>query len=225
MKQPAWLWAMTKLMQLLIPIWIIVSSVMIILASAPLWVPLEYRLPGFPEDTYGFTLEERIEWSSVDLRYLLADEDISYFDDYVLDDGSPMHNDRELSHMEDVKQLIELVRMVMFGVGVVLVGAGISLWRREGPESLYRVLRVGAWNTIIFVILLIFGVAVSFRAVFVGFHRIFFEGDTWLFRYSDTFIRLYPERFWRDIFIYTGIVTILQSGLFFLVGRQTPSRS
>lgn len=225
MKQPAWLWALTKLMQLLIPVWIIVSSVLIILASSPLWVPLEYRLPGFPEDTYGFTLEERIQWSSVDLHYLLADEDISYFDDYVLEDGSPMHNDRELSHMEDVKHLIQWARTAMFGVGAVLLVTGFVLWRMEGPASLYAVLRAGAWNTIIFVIVLIFGVAVSFRAVFVGFHRIFFEGDTWLFRYSDTFIRLYPERFWRDIFIYIGIVTILQSGLFYLVGRRTPTRS
>jgi integral membrane protein (TIGR01906 family) len=39
---------------------------------------------------------------------------------------------------------------------------------------------------------------------FTGFHRIFFEGDTWLFRYSDTLIRLFPEQFWFDAAVIIG---------------------
>jgi uncharacterized membrane protein len=33
---------------------------------------------------------------------------------------------------------------------------------------------------------------------------LFFSGDTWLFAYSDTLIRLFPIRFWEDCFIYIG---------------------
>ena len=39
----------------------------------------------------------------------------------------------------------------------------------------------------------------SWDAFFTTFHRMFFEGDTWIFRYSDTLIRLFPIRFWQDV--------------------------
>ncbi len=60
-------------------------------------------------------------------------------------------------------------------------------------------------------IFLAIGLVIAFGVLFVGFHRIFFEGDTWLFSYSDTFIRLYPERFWRDTFALVAIITIALS--------------
>ena len=36
-----------------------------------------------------------------------------------------------------------------------------------------------------------------------------------MFEFSDTLIRLFPERFWRDIFIYVGI---LAGGAGLLIG-------
>jgi integral membrane protein (TIGR01906 family) len=61
---------------------------------------------------------------------------------------------------------------------------------------------------------------VSFSFVFVGFHLIFFEGDTWLFLYSDTLIRLFPTRFWRDVFIFVIALTLAVSGLTHLVSSR-----
>jgi integral membrane protein (TIGR01906 family) len=52
-------------------------------------------------------------------------------------------------------------------------------------------------------------VLVDFDGLFTAFHHLFFEGDTWLFYYSDSLIRLFPMRFWRDAFILTGGITIL----------------
>jgi uncharacterized membrane protein len=52
----------------------------------------------------------------------------------------------------------------------------------------------------------------SFGVFFVAFHNVFFEPGTWVFYYSDTLIRLFPERFWRDIFLYVGGFAII-SGL------------
>ena len=34
---------------------------------------------------------------------------------------------------------------------------------------------------------------------FTTFHRIFFAGESWIFPYSDTLIRLFPMRFWADV--------------------------
>ena len=44
-------------------------------------------------------------------------------------------------------------------------------------------------------------VALSFNTFFVQFHALFFEGNSWVFRYSDTLIRLFPEQFWIDAFV------------------------
>jgi integral membrane protein (TIGR01906 family) len=41
--------------------------------------------------------------------------------------------------------------------------------------------------------------AISWGQFFTAFHRVFFEGNTWIFPRSDTLIRLFPNRFWVDI--------------------------
>jgi len=49
-------------------------------------------------------------------------------------------------------------------------------------------------------------VLLAFGVIFVAFHNVFFPPGTWTFLYSDTLIRLFPERFWRDTFIAVGVV-------------------
>jgi integral membrane protein (TIGR01906 family) len=70
--------------------------------------------------------------------------------------------------------------------------------------------------------LLLFLVLLSFRFIFVAFHNIFFASGTWTFNYSDTLIRLFPERFWFDVFIAVGGVTLLGGlALGLLFGRKS----
>jgi integral membrane protein (TIGR01906 family) len=38
---------------------------------------------------------------------------------------------------------------------------------------------------------------VAFDQFFVTFHHIFFEGNSWLFEYTDSLIQFYPEPFWE----------------------------
>ena len=38
--------------------------------------------------------------------------------------------------------------------------------------------------------------------------QIFFKGDSWLFYYSDTLIRLFPIRFWQDAFLWAAILAL-----------------
>ena len=204
------------ILQILIPVVLVLSSVWILLNTAKWWVQIEYRLPGFPEDRYGFTLEDRLYWSAIDIEYLLNDEELDYFDDLRLEDGSPMHNQRELRHMADVKRLIHAVWYV-FGIGLILgIVLEIALGVFADPRVATETLKRGARNTLILVGLLVLGVIVGFGILFVGFHRVFFEGDTWIFLFSDTFIRLYPERFWRDTFFLLALITALAGVLVYL---------
>ena len=38
--------------------------------------------------------------------------------------------------------------------------------------------------------------------------NLFFTGNSWLFYYSDTLIRLFPIRFWQDAFLLAAVVAL-----------------
>jgi uncharacterized membrane protein len=47
-----------------------------------------------------------------------------------------------------------------------------------------------------------------FFTFFAGFHSLFFEGNSWLFLFSDTLIRLFPIRFWQDAFLFAALIAL-----------------
>jgi integral membrane protein (TIGR01906 family) len=208
------------LIQVTIPVLLLLGTVRLILVSANIWIPIEYRLPGFPLDPYGFSLEDRLKWSEIDVDYLLNSDGIEYFDSFTLDSGEPMHNERELQHMQDVKVLVQK-SWSAFRIGFVfLIFFLLILGKAQGYDSAWESLRKGFLWTLIFLGILVLGIIVAFGFLFVGFHKLFFQGDTWIFKYSDTFIRLYPERFWRDVFIFVAFLTAAISGsLYWITGK------
>jgi integral membrane protein (TIGR01906 family) len=50
---------------------------------------------------------------------------------------------------------------------------------------------------------------VAWDTFFTAFHQLFFAGGTWVFAYSDTLIRLFPEQFWFDAALTVGGLTLL----------------
>lgn len=202
------------------PLILLLTSVVVLITTARWWTEVEYRLPGFPQDRYGFSLEDRLRWSAVDIDFLLGSDDISFYDDFLLDDGSPMHNDRELSHMQDVKDLVDLLKPVWV-LGVIILFAGaIIIWRQGKLGVLCGSILKGSRLTFFVMIALGLLSLFAFGFLFVGFHRIFFEGNTWIFLYSDTFIRLYPQRFWQDTIAYLAVFTLIEAGVLFLLARR-----
>jgi len=215
-----WQYVASKVLQMILPIITILTSVLLMLVMAKSLLQIEYRLPGFPEDRYGFNLEDRVYWASIDIEYLIRDYEPDYFDDFLLEDGSPMHNVRELKHLEDVKRLVRVAWKVWaVGVGIVLFLI-ITLWRVGETKIALRGVLDGSRLTLIMMGILMVGVMVAFGVLFVGFHKIFFEGSTWIFPYSDTFIRLYPERLWRDTFIIVGLITVIEATVLHMVARR-----
>jgi integral membrane protein (TIGR01906 family) len=208
------------LIQVMIPLLLILGNVRLVLVTANIWIPIEYRLPGFPDDPYGFSLEDRLKWSKIDVEYLLNDESVDYFDSFRLESGEPMHNERELRHMQDVKVLVQQ-SWLAFRIGLVLlIFFLLILGGSQGYDSVWKALQKGFLWTLILLGVLFVVVVVAFGFLFVGFHRLFFEGETWIFQYSDTFIRLYPERFWRDVFIFLAVLTAAEAGLlYWIIGK------
>ena len=172
------------------------------------FLEVEYRTPGFPPDQYGFTLQDRLKWSKVSVDYLLNNADISFLGDQTLPGGSPLYNPRELSHMQDVKKVVQPVLWI--GYAVWLLVLGIGLWAQLGggwPEYL-RGLRGGGWLTVALVALIGIFAGVSFWQFFTLFHGLFFSGGSWLFEYSDTLIRLFPLPFWENAFLFAGVLDV-----------------
>jgi integral membrane protein (TIGR01906 family) len=192
---------------LLLPVALTFLGVRLLLTHA--FPEIEYRMPGFPADEYGFTLQDRLQWSRISIDYLLNNADISFLGDLTFPDGTPLFNGRELSHMQDVKNVVQPVLWVGYGVWFLMLGLG--LWARFGgwwPEYV-RGIRRGGWLTVGLVAVIGIFAGISFWQFFTVFHELFFNGDSWLFLYSDTLIRLFPMRFWQDAFLFAGILDVL----------------
>lgn len=210
-------WAVT----LAVPVSLVLLTIRLLIN--PLFLDIEYRTPGFPQDRYGFTLEDRLYWSKITIDYLINDDGIEYLADLrfpegesvpqpscgFVDDCSRVYNDRELRHMVDVKYIVGIAMGVMWvALGVIAI-TGLLAWR-GGWLPIYRqALARGGWLTVMLTVGIILFVLIAFGIIFVWFHEIFFEAGTWSFYYSDTLIRLYPERFWRDTFLIVAGVPAL----------------
>lgn len=203
--------------QALIPLVIFLTALRLLLT--PVFVRTAYRAPAFPQDPYGFTLEDRLRWSLVSLEYLLNDAGIDFLADLEFEDGDAVFNARELRHMQDVKLLTQSVLGVWMVALVALVLTAVGAYFLGQPTVLWRAISSGVRWTIYVMVGLTLLLLVSFPLVFVGFHRVFFEGNTWLFPYSDTLIRLFPERFWQQVFAALVAATLALSGTVSLVAR------
>ncbi len=218
------------LLTLLIPLAVIGLGVRVLLT--PLFPNIEYRLPDFPVDDYGFTVQDRLHWGPYGINYLLNNADISYLGDLKFADGSSLFNERELSHMHDVKSVTQGFIRVWYLDLAILALAGLWAWRKGWLLEYRQGLRRGGWLT--------FGLAVAvgviatlgtvgsgdvFWQFFSDFHGLFFKGDTWLFAYSDTLIRLYPLKFWEDAVLYIGLITALGALAVALGLRGLPRKS
>jgi integral membrane protein (TIGR01906 family) len=190
------------------------------LMFTPLYLRFEYNAPGFPADPYGFSTDERLKWSQYALDYLLNDAGIAYLSDLKFEDGQPIYNERELGHMLDVKNVVQVMFKVLWGSWIALVGLGMWAWFGKWWDEYRRGLGRGGWLTIFMVGGIVVFALLSFGVFFVAFHNVFFEPGTWTFNFSDTLIRLFPERFWRDIFLFVGGITLAGGLLFALAFRK-----
>jgi integral membrane protein (TIGR01906 family) len=194
------------LVTILVPVALVLTAVRLMMT--PVFLRLEYNTPNFPPDSYGFTKEDRLYWSRFALDYLLNEAGISYLGDLRFKDGTLVYNERELRHMVDVKNVVRGALLVWYLSLAALLILGVWAWLGRRLDDYRRGLRRGGWLTVILLGTIIFFVLLSFGVVFVAFHNVFFAEGTWMFLWSDTLIRMFPERFWRDIFVYVGVLAM-----------------
>ena len=185
----------------------------VLLVFNPVFLKMEYKSPQFPPDPFGFTLEERIEYGTESVNYI-TDIGRRYADDYLaglqMRDGTPLYNEREVSHMYDVRVVFQNVRFAM-ALMIVFIMITVLLVAKH-PNSINGFLKSlvrGSSLTLLIIVIAGIGILTGFDAFFEAFHHLFFTGDSWLFWENDSLIRLFPEPLWVHGFSLAALLTAL----------------
>lgn len=219
MKQNSWLVSFSKvLISILTTLAILMLSIRVLIS--PLFARIEYHLPGFPDDPYGFTKEDRLRWSEPSIKYLVNTKDITFLESLIFDNGEAIFNARELSHMKDVKMVVTSMRIALAVFSILLFSLTLIHRKHGRRDMLLRAYHGGGWGIIGLIAAILFLLLLNFNQLFTWFHRIFFTSGTWQFFTSDTLIRLFPMRFWRDAFIAVGCLSLILGVMLVLVTRK-----
>lgn len=190
----------------LVPVLLVGMAVRILLTDQ--YLRFEYGRPHFPEDVYGFTLEERLYHALLAVEYLVGNHDAGFLAGQVFAAGASVYNERELQHMRDVQVVVVAVLCLFVFLLFVFLGLVLCLLMNLTTRNiLHSGLIRGAMLTLGLIGALVLVAALSWDTFFVQFHQVFFEEGTWRFAYSDTLIRLFPEQFWFDAALAIGLLT------------------
>ena len=193
---------------------LLIAAVPLILVGNAAWllfnpwlVHAEYAIPGFPEPYIELGDEERTDLAVTGIRSVRPlDEGVALLAEAELADGRAAFDERELTHMQDVRDLV--TGLVVLWAVALAAGAGAGAWlRRHGERgTLQRALRGGAVVALGVIAVSALVLAVSFDTFFEAFHELFFEGDSWRFNETYTLRSLYPDFFWS---VAGGVMALL----------------
>ena len=124
-----------------------------------------------------------------------------------------LFNPREITHMGDVKQLVQGVYVVAVVSAFYLLGAValvVVRHRRRSAEVLaWRFLWGGVLTLALILAVGLFAL-VGFDTLFLKFHQLSFANDFWqLDSRTDNLVRLFPQDFWFDATIWVAIRAVV----------------
>jgi integral membrane protein (TIGR01906 family) len=209
-----------------VPVFLLLTN--LYLFMSPTFLRYEYGKTSFPPSP-GFTDEERLVVADTAINYLRSDAGIEILGDLEGEEG-PLFNERELTHMVDVKVVTRQAFLAHGLLGLLIAFAlGALLILQNAQPQVSTSLFQGSLVTIALLLALVALVYLSFDWFFTQFHLAFFEGDSWIFAFSDTLIRLFPTRFWYDAASLWGVFTLGEAVILgvvaWLSGRLTYSRA
>jgi integral membrane protein (TIGR01906 family) len=163
-----------------------------------------------------------LQWADFSIDFISGQVDENAFRSASFPDGTQLFNEREIAHMLDVRNLT-IIMLWVWRILMVIFLLYFFYTKREGISHLFlSMLGFGARVTIGIILAVLLFLVINFNQLFTAFHRIFFEGDTWLFYFSDTLIRLFPLKFWQDLFIFIGVFSLATSiGLMLLSAKRS----
>ena len=180
---------------LAIPLFLLIGPIRFIASDS--YLKFEYGKSDFPPDPFGFTISQRMKIASENLRFVRDNLPLDALSSQVFE-GDPVYNSRELGHMLDVQKVYQSVWSGWQLIVLFIILTGSLLWRLKGRLSLLSAIQAGGLLTSGLIFALGLFAIVAWQVWFTAFHQIFFQPGSWTFEYSDTLIRLFPEKFWFD---------------------------
>lgn len=207
-------WVLT----LLLPFVLIISSLYIFMS--PQFIEWQYAQPDFPPAD-RFTPDQRTYNAIETVLYTRGERTEQQLR------ALGVYNEREVKHLVDVYNVSHPILQLNPIFVLAMVVAFLFLWRNPATRrNAGTGLMFGGILTFILIGIIGIVAVFAFDTFFVAFHRVFFEGDTWLFNYSDSLIQFYPELFWMKasygiaLFVMGGAVLFTALGAW-LRGRAT----
>lgn len=219
---PRFLKLRATLIALTVPLTVLMIAIRAV-ASAPfLW--LEYHRPGFPEDSYGYYLIERMRLGSYGVDYINNFAPREYLARVTTGaDNTLAFTEAEVNHMHDVKWVLLIATVAVAALFLVTLFSSISL-RERAPGTIRRSLFSGAWITLgLIAVLGVVGVF-GWEWLFTTFHQVFFPQGNWEFSVRSSLIRLYPPQFWIDAAIAVAVLVAAQITLLLVTTWPTKYR-
>jgi integral membrane protein (TIGR01906 family) len=187
------------------------------------WAANEVRLYHHSFDEYDAEAATGISRSELDRA---ADKLVRYFnnDDRAIrvfvqedDERVPLFNDRETTHLTDVKNLFRTVFRVQeasLTFALVFV-VGVFVWAVEAPLRLLARIVLQASLFTLGLLALFGGLAlVGFDELFLRFHLVAFTNDLWkLDPDTDHLIQMFPRDFWFDATMVVAGLTAVEAAI------------
>jgi integral membrane protein (TIGR01906 family) len=219
--------------------WLFACCLPVLLVTSTIcWEVNELRLYE-----YGFDKYEISQATGLDSQQLrtVAQHLIDYFDlrantaQIMVDKGGEklkLFNERELIHLEDVRNLIQRDYWVQRVVFLLMAVCALALFFgfKSGGRMLVRGLFWGSFITVGLMIILALWAFFGFERFFILFHLISFSNQYWMLDPArDYLIRLFPEGFFYDAALLGYGVVIFEAlliggiawGVLRLTGRKT----
>jgi integral membrane protein (TIGR01906 family) len=169
----------------------VVVAAAVLLFLNPVWV-------GFDQDRSG--VSGLTGYSPAEVRQVTGSilSDLVFgpprFD--VAMNGAPVLQERERSHMADVRTvLLELGLVALIAAAILAVAASAS----RGAGWFWRAVGAGGRVLVVGVIVVGLAFALFFEQAFEFFHEIFFPPGTYMFDpQSSKLVQLFPDQFWSE---------------------------
>ena len=205
------------LLILLIPILLVIGSVRLLATDA--YLGFEYSKASFPPDFYGFTSQQRFILASTNIHYVRAHLPANELSKQILN-GTPVYNEREVTHMADVQAVFQAILRVWQGAFILFLLLGFIFWQSEEHKVFASAIQSGGLLTSGIILTIALMAVFAWQTWFDLFHRFFFEPGSWLFSYSDALIRLFPVNFWFDATLTISVLSLIGGLVTALIGWQ-----
>lgn len=146
-------------------------------------------------------------------NFLKNKEDLKYF------------NEKEKSHMHDVKTVIFIIKLIyysstfLFFLFLFIIYLRFKKNKLLFVENISKVLLYSSSISIVFLLVLFLWSVFSFETLFILMHLLIFPQGNWMFPSDSLLIMLFPQNLFFNIGIKIFIYAMFQSIIFFIIGH------